>query len=149
MNTLVDWRQKMIEPEIPKFVADVIEKFKYQDKPLDNCLIWVYAPPNGYNMFNSWVKANLEDFINAWMFGYQLTEELYYIKFLPHNESSYFLADCGNLSNIYRWHISKKDVRFFKDRVLTPVFTMQEIDDNFPQFKEFAIPVNKDEEVDV
>lgn len=149
MNTLVDWRQKMIKPEIPKFVADVIEKFKYQDKPLDNCLIWVYAPPNGYNMFNSWVKANLEDFINAWMFGYQLTEELYYIKFLPHNESSYFLADCGNLSNIYRWHISKKDVRFFKDRVLTPVFTMQEIDDNFPQFKEFAIPVDKDEEVDV
>lgn len=149
MNTLVDWRQKMIEPEIPKFVADVIEKFKYQDKPLDNCLIWVYAPPNGYNMFNSWVKANLEDFINAWMFGYQLTEELYYIKFLQHDESSYFLADCGNLSNIYRWHISKKDVRFFKDRVLTPVFTMQEIDDNFPQFKEFAIPVNKDEEDDV
>ena len=139
----------MIKPEIPKFVADVIEKFKYQDKPLDNCLIWVYAPPTGYNMFNSWVKANLEDFINAWMFGYQLTEELYYIKFLPHNESSYFLADCGNLSNQYRWHISKKDVRFFKDRVLTPVFTMQEIDDNFPQFKEFAIPVNKDEEDDV
>ena len=139
----------MIEPEIPKFVADVIEKFKYQDKPLDNCLIWVYAPPNGYNMFNSWVKANLEDFINAWMFGYQLTEELYYIKFLQHDESSYFLADCGNLSNIYRWHISKKDVRFFKDRVLTPVFTMQEIDDNFPQFKEFAIPANKEEEDDV
>lgn len=139
----------MIKPEIPKFVADVIEKFKYQDKPLDNCLIWVYAPPTGYNMFNSWVKANLEDFINAWMFGYQLTEELYYIKFLPHNESSYFLADCGNLSNQYRWHISKKDVRFFKDRVLTPVFTMQEIDDNFPQFKEFAIPVDKDEEDDV
>lgn len=139
----------MIKPEIPKFVADVIEKFKYQDKPLDNCLIWVYAPPNGYNMFNSWVKANLEDFINAWMFGYQLTEELYYIKFLQHDESSYFLADCGNFSNIYRWHTSKKDVRFFKDRVLTPVFTMQEIDDNFPQFKEFAIPVDKDEEVDV
>lgn len=149
MNTLVDWREKMIKPEIPKFVADVIEKFKYQDKPLDNCLIWVYAPPNGYNMFNSWVKANLEDFINAWMFGYQLTEDLYYIKFLQHDESSYFLADCGNFSNIYRWHTSKKDVRFFKDRVLTPVFTMQEIDDNFPQFKEFAIPVDKDEEVDV
>ena len=139
----------MIEPEIPKFVADVIEKFKYQDKALDNCLVWVYAPPNGYRIFSAWVKKNFENFINAWMFGYTLTEKLYYIQFLKHDESSYFLADCGNFSNIYRWHISKKDVRVFKDRVLTPVFTMQEIDDNFPQFKEFAIPANKDEEDDV
>ena len=116
----------MIKPKIPKFIADAIEKYKYQNKPIDNCLMRVYIPPTNYT-----------------------GETIYYIKFLQHDESSYFLADCVNLSNAYRWHISNKYVRFFKDRVLTPVFTMQEIDDNFPQFKEFAIPVDKDEEVDV
>ena len=116
----------MIKPEIPKFISDAIKKYKYQNKPIDNCLIRVYIPPTNYT-----------------------DETIYYIKFLQHDESSYFLADCVNLSNAYRWHISNKYVRFFKDRVLTPVFTMQEIDDNFPQFKKFAIPVDKDEEVDV
>lgn len=148
MNTLVDWRKNMIEPEIPKFVADIIERLKYENKPLDICLLSVYSCPDDH-FFNSWVMKNFEKFINAWIFGYKVTEKLYYIQFLQHDESSYFLADYGHLSDAYRWHISKKDVRFFKDRVLTPVFTMQEIDDNFPQFKEFAIPVNKDEEVDV
>lgn len=95
------------------------------------------------------IKPEIPKYVAAWMFGYKLNEKLYYIKFLQHDESSYFLADYGYLSNQYRWHISNKDIRFFKDSVLIPVFTMQEIDDNFPQFKKFAIPVDKDEEVDV
>lgn len=82
----LDEPQPAQQPVVPKAIAALIEKYKEDGVQLIDILVcfkaWSESEEGDYRDEISWVVANPETFMRAWLIGYEVKKEpLYYVYF--------------------------------------------------------------------
>ena len=82
MNKQIEEPQKSV---VPQSIAVLIEKYKEDDVQLTDILVcfkdWSESEEGDYRDEISWVVANPETFMRAWLIGYEVEKEPQYIIF--------------------------------------------------------------------
>lgn len=80
--TIIKQLDEPQKPVVPQFVAVLIEKYKEDDVQLTDILVcfkdWLESEEGDYRDEISWVVANPETFMRAWLIGYEVEKEPLY-----------------------------------------------------------------------
>lgn len=114
------------KPAVPKFVADMIAERKKQKYGIVETIqnLNVFNNPFDYIIENQfkWVIENQEDFIKAWLYGYEIEKEKLYTAMLKIS-GEYLRIDCNG--NFGHFKVDRKYIldgarayRFTKDNLV-------------------------------
>ncbi|EKZ0102548.1 DUF1642 domain-containing protein [Enterococcus faecium] len=79
------------KPVVPQSIAVLIEKYKEDDVQLTDILVcfkdWLESEEGDYRDEISWVVANPETFMRAWLDGYEVEQEPLYRVIMPNPQA--------------------------------------------------------------
>lgn len=79
------------KPVMPQSIAVLIEKYKEDDVQLTDILVcfkdWLESEEGDYRDEISWVVANPETFMRAWLIGYEVEKEPLYRVIMPNPQA--------------------------------------------------------------
>ncbi|HHA4396220.1 TPA: DUF1642 domain-containing protein [Enterococcus faecium] len=124
------------KPVVPQSIAVLIEKYKEDDVQLTDILVcfkdWSESEEGDYRDEISWVVANPETFMRAWLDGYEVEKEpLYYVK-IPSLAYDMFLVKGED-----------GELIVFQNTSCGTKFTEVEIKAIDERFWAFAVPVDE------
>lgn len=130
------------KPVVPQSVAVLIEKYKEDDVQLTDILVcfkdWLESEEGDYRDEISWVVANPETFMRAWLDGYEFEKEpLYYVVFDILQEQKYLVK---NIKTKLFYLSNNENVIGNYEQVS---FTEQEIKAIDERYWSFAVPVEE------
>jgi hypothetical protein len=112
------------------------------DEKIKHCNC-TYSNEKYLDDFEKWIVDNPSKYVLAMKCGYEIEEELYYIKICPCDRRSY-LNTSKTIGDKTCWTAnSNKETGGFKTK-----FTMDEINTYLPQFKPFAVKVGDEDGCD-
>lgn len=152
----------MKKEKVPKFIFDFIKHEKAKGHSLNNEIFHLIHGKESFSPIAKWFKEstyNQKQFKLIWLSHdfisnskksqepIKIIKQLYYIKFLAHDERSYLVVNSNDLGYEGDWRVSDKYARHLyrntdiQNKHFLSEFTGQQIEENFPQFKEFAVPI--------
>ena len=130
------------KPVVPQSIAVLIEKYKEDDVQLTDILVcfkdWLESEEGDYSDEISWVVANPETFMRAWLIGYEVEKEpLYYVVFDILQEQKFLVK---NIKTKLFYLSNNENVIGNYEQVS---FTEQEIKAIDERYWSFAVPVEE------
>lgn len=148
--------EQIEEPQksvVPQSIAVLIEKYKEDDVQLTDILVcfkdWSESEEGDYRDEISWVVANPETFMRAWLIGYEVEKEpLYYVR-LPYEVWDEEAAELKTEYLYLHYEITSDETRIFPTKEPRKGFvakldelTIKSADE---RYWSFAVPVEKEE----
>lgn len=97
MNKQIEEPQKSV---VPQSIAVLIEKYKEDDVQLTDILVcfkdWSESEEGDYRDEISWVVANPETFMRAWLIGYEVEKEPLYTVTINLDRKYHLVVDEGD-----------------------------------------------------
>ncbi|MDU0318981.1 MULTISPECIES: DUF1642 domain-containing protein [unclassified Enterococcus] len=143
--TIIKQLDEPQKPVVPQSIAVLIEKYKEDDVQLTDILVcfkdWLESEEGDYSDEISWVVANPEPFMRAWLIGYEVEKEpLYYVVFDILKEQKFLVK---NIKTKLFYLSNNENVIGNYEQVS---FTEQEIKAIDERFWPFAVPVEEEAE---
>lgn len=128
------------KPVVPQSIAVLIEKYKEDDVQLTDILVcfkdWLESEEGDYSDEISWVVANPETFMRAWLIGYEVEKEPLYEVII----GDLYLIKKFNNRNDFCFDTSRSLCAWEKSAYQLTEEEIKEIDE---RYWPFAVPVEK------
>lgn len=133
---------KQVLPTIPKFIAEVIEEDKESGCDVyDSIYFIIETNGGGLPSISDWVAKNIDKYARAWLFGYTVEEQKYYVSARDEEYGGFWFLSKNNNGDI-SIGVGRDCSEVDWDRLK---LTEKEIKSYDPRYWAFAVKVEEEE----